>query len=381
MTRPTLNAAQVAMLLVSASCGIGFVLGTGELALHQGIAGSLYAVSTAVGLLVLAATASFLCTGRQSMWSWFEKLHGTSVSRTAAAMSLVWMTGVLAAQLRGGAAILAMAGLRPTHAMLVIDGLLLALSTFRLAWLSAALGICMLASNLALIGALIETHRLDVWTHAPTQLINTLPQLPATHIAFTLITVAVMVVCGADYQQFLIAARAPSAARLGCILAAGLVLAIGFLPAGAVMATATPWHLKTLPDPVQAIPAVLVQTLSLYAIPASRGIVIVMLVATALGAGSAVLRAMTDATATLWPEQVTTAYISRILPIVLGSLVAARGQSLVDMMVDLNIVYLLAVGPLLALAILNVRLSNRAAHATIVAGCGIAMTYYLLSAN
>ncbi|MFM0229706.1 hypothetical protein [Paraburkholderia sediminicola] len=54
MVERMLNTAQLASMLVSTSCGIGFLLGTGELTQHQGMAGSLYAIATTLGLFVLA---------------------------------------------------------------------------------------------------------------------------------------------------------------------------------------------------------------------------------------------------------------------------------------------------------------------------------------
>jgi SSS family solute:Na+ symporter len=378
MTEQKLNAAQVASMLVSTSCGIGFLLGTGELALHQDMAGSLYAISTTLGLIVLAVYAPLLWTARQSIWTWFNQLYGPSVSRSVALLSLVWMTGVLAAQIRGGAAMLTLTGLPPTSALLLIDGLIIVLSVMRLSWLSVGFAICMLACNATLVGSLIETGGINVWLHAPVRFVDALRQLIPSHTGFTLISVAVTVVCGADYQQFLIAARTPAAARTGCMLAAGIVFAIGFLPASTVIATSSAWHLDHVVDPVQVIPVVLIRTLSSFTMSKARSLVIAMLVTTALGAGCAILRAMSDATATFGPRTVTRPIWSRVLPVLFGSLVASRGQSLVGMMVDLNVVYVTAVGPLLGLTLLNVHVSDRTANAAIAAGCGIAMACYVI---
>lgn len=378
MAERTLNAAQVASLLVSTSCGIGFLLGTGELALHQGMAGSLYAIATTLGLMVLAVCAPLLWTTRQSIWIWFNQLYGPSVSRRVALLSLVWMTGVLAAQIRGGASILTLTGLPPTSAILLIDSLLIGLSTMRLSWLSAGFAICMLACNATLVGTLIETGGINVWLHAPVQSVDALRQLAPAHTGFTAVSVVAMVVCGADYQQFLIAARTQMAARAGCLLAAGIVFAIGFLPASTVIATSSAWHLDKVVNPVQVIPVVLVRTLSGYAESATRNLVIGMLVTTALGSGCAILRAMSDATATLGPQTATRPFWSRGLPVVVGSLVALRGQSLVGMMVDLNVVYITAVGALLALTLLNVHVSDKRANTVIAVGFCIAMTCYLM---
>lgn len=108
----------------------------------------------------------------------------------------------------------------------------------------------------------------------------------------------------------------------------------------------------------------------------TRNLVIAMLATTALGAGCAILRAMSDATARLGPRTATQPVWSRVLPVLFGSLVASRGQSLVATMVDLNVVYITAVGPLLGLTLLKVPVPDRTANAAIAAGCGIAMACY-----
>lgn len=130
----------------------------------------------------------------------------------------------------------------------------------RLSWLSAGFAICMLVCNATLVGSLIETCGINVWLHAPVLFVDALRQLAPSHTAFTVVSVAVMVVCGADYQQFVIATRTPATARAGCLLAAGIVFAIGFLPAATVIATSQAWQLGQVVDPVQVIPVVLIQT-------------------------------------------------------------------------------------------------------------------------
>jgi hypothetical protein len=48
-----------------------------------------------------------------------------------------------------------------------------------------------------------------------------------------------------------------------------------------------------------------------------------------------------------------------VLPVLFGSLVATREQSLVGMTVDLNVVYITAVWPLLGLTLLNVHVARQ----------------------
>lgn len=377
MSDRTLKSVQIASLLVSTSCGTGYLLGTGELVLHEGMVGCLYAIASAMGLVALAACARGLSIARQSVWSRLDQIYGTSVGRAVALLSLVWMTGVLAAQIRGGTAILTLAGIGPTSALLLVDGLLICLSTLRLSWLAAGFAICMLACNVVLVRTLLLTGALDVWLHAPVQFLDGLQGATLDHTGFTVVSVVLMVICGADYQQFVLAARTPTMARNGCLLAAGFVFLIGFLPASAVLATSPVWHLQRLADPVQVIPVVLIHTLSGHSANAARTLVIVVLLTTALGAGCSILRAMTDATASLGPRSAARPIWSRVVPIALGTIVAIHGQSLVDMMVDLNMVYITAVGPLVGFAMLNRRISDRWANATLAIGSGMAIAIYL----
>ncbi|HJP60933.1 MAG TPA: hypothetical protein VJ865_13075 [Gemmatimonadaceae bacterium] len=378
MRERTLNAVQVAILLVSTSCGIGFLLGTGELAMHHGMAGSLYAIATAIGLTALALCARRLWTGGKSVWDWSDQLYGGAVRRSVALLSLIWMTGVLAAQIRGGSSILALTGLPRTPSLLLIDGLLIGLSLLRLSWLAAGFAICMLGCSAILVRSLFETHGLRVWLHAPAQFIAALQPIAPENTVFTIASVVVMVICGADYQQFVLTARAPVIARTGCLLAAALVFVIGFLPASAVIAASPTWHLEHVVDPVQIVPIVLMHTLSSYSVIATRCLIITVLVTTALGAGCSILRAMSDATATFGPGSTIQPLWSRALPIALASFVAMRGQSLIDMMVDLNTVYIAAVAPLLIFWRLRTPVSNAAANVAMATGCGIALSCYLM---
>jgi SSS family solute:Na+ symporter len=376
MSEHSLNTSQVTVLLVGTSCGIGFLMGTGELAVREGMAGCLYALATALGLAVLAFYAPMLRRSGQSIWRRFDQTYGPSVGRSVALLSLIWMTGVLATQIRGGSAVLVLTGIPATAALLLMSVTLLVLSMARLSWLSAGLGICMLACGVMLGNTLLETAGLGVWLHAPILFASALRHTAFAHTGFSVATIVAMVICGADYQQFVIAASTPKTARIGCMLAAGCVFVAGFLPASAVIATRTLWHLDNVDNPVQIVPMLLIHSMPDNISPA---LVIAMLIAAAIGAGCAILRSMSDALTATGPRIFQHRIWSRILPVVLSSFVASRGQSLIDMMIELNMVYLAAVGPLLLLRLLRLHLSDTAASASLAAGCSVALACYLLS--
>lgn len=378
MTERTLNTVQVGAMLVSTSCGVGFLLGTGELVVVQGMAGCLYAVATALGLTVLAACAPALWRTGLSIWSQFDEYYGPTVGRNVAALSLVWMTGVLAAQIRGGSAVLALTGISRTSAEFVIIASLVALSVVRLSWLSAGFAFCLLACNLLLLHSLIELGRIHLWLQAPATFADAIQHSASAHTGFVLLSVAVMVVCGADYQQFAIAARKPSSARGGSLIAAGAVLSMGFLLASAIIATTSYGRGQRAAAPIQIVPLLLTHSFPGGATATSQDLVIILLVATALGSASSILRAMSDAAATFGQPSMIRPVWSRALAVLLGAVVASRPQSLVDMMVDLNLVYIAAIAPLLTLSVSRVRIADSTANAAMALACTISLGGYLI---
>lgn len=377
MADRTLSVWHVASLLVSTSCGIGFLLGTGELALHRGMAASLYAVATAAGLLVLAFAAPRFWKTGQSIWAYFGMLYGPTVSHQIALLSLIWMTGVLSAQIRGASSMLALSGMPHTASIVTIDCLVIGLSFMRLSWLSGLFAFCMCGCSVLLAYVLIRTHSLTAWLHAPASFVESIRAQPEVHVGLTLLSVVAMVVCGADYQQFPIDARTPTGARIGCLIAAVIVFAVGFLPASAVIASAGLWHLGTLPDPVQVVPRLLVLSLGTSSCIAAVAVVLILLT-TALGSACSILRAMTDATATLPYGSRFPSGIHRTLPICAATLVAVHGQSMIGTMVTLNIVYLAAAGPLLGLSLFRLQVSDKAARHSMLTGLIIASTCLLI---
>lgn len=377
MADRTLSVWHVASLLVSTSCGIGFLLGTGELALHQGMAACLYAVATAAGLLALACAAPRFWKTGQSIWAHFGMLYGPAISQQVALLSLIWMTGVLSAQIRGASSMLAFSGMPHTASVITVDFLVIGLSFMRLSWLSGLFAFCMCGCNAVLTYVLIKAHSLTAWVHAPASFVESIRAQPDVHIGLTLLSVVAMVVCGADYQQFPIDARTPTGARIGCLIAAVIVFAVGFLPASAVIASAGAWHLGTLSDPVQVVPRLLVISLGTSSRIAPV-IVVLVLLATALGSACSILRAMTDATATLPYGSRFPSVIHRTLPICAATLVAAHGNNMINTMVTLNIVYLAATAPLLGLTLFGLQISDRAARQSMLTGLSIASTCLLI---
>ncbi|MBN3846120.1 hypothetical protein G3N58_04630 [Paraburkholderia sp. Ac-20342] len=377
MAERTLAVWNVSSLLVSTSCGIGFFLGTGELALQQGMAACLYAVATALGLVALALSAPRLQESGQSIWTYFGALYGPTVSQQVAAFSLIWMTGVLSAQIRGASAILALSGMPQTASIISVDCLVLTFSFLRISWLSGMFALCMCGCTAILVFALAETHNLILWLRAPAIFVESIRTRPVEHTGLVLLSVAALVLCGADYQQFPAMARTSTHARVGCLIAAVIVLGIGFLPAAAVIAGAVPWQLNHLSDQAQVVPTLLTRAIGSSSQVISLAVTCILII-TALGSACSILRAMSDATATVSRGASIPLILHRVLPIFAATLVAIHRQSIINVMVTLNIVYLAAVVPLLVLTLLGYPIQDQSAKRSMFIGAVVSALCFMI---
>jgi SSS family solute:Na+ symporter len=94
MTTRVLGSLQVAALLVSASYGIGFLFGSGEMALTHRHGGRLYGVATALGMLAGELRRQVVEARHAGLGVVRTRLRSAHPARVAL-LSLVWMSGVL----------------------------------------------------------------------------------------------------------------------------------------------------------------------------------------------------------------------------------------------------------------------------------------------
>ncbi|APA90658.1 sodium:solute symporter (plasmid) [Paraburkholderia sprentiae WSM5005] len=368
MLQRNLGAVHVAALLVSASYGVAFLLGSGEMALHAGMAGSLYAIVTALGMLALALAAPTLWRGRELIWDVLGERYGPVVRKLVALLSLVWMSGVLAAQIHGGIAVLVATGLPATHALAVIAAALLVMSSIELGMAAALFACCLLAMNIALLHALVASHGLTVYVHAWTSFIQETRAAPGAETLVTIAAVGFLVVTGSDYQQFVVSARRPRDGWLGCVLASLFLMVTGFLPAATVVAAFHAGKLSGLTDTASAIPWIMLQTSG-----AMGSVCIGVILLSALGSGTAITRAMSSALEGLHACDGRYGYASRLLIVAIGCAIATDGQAILSTIVSLNIVYVAAVGLLFLLHESGRQVPPRCASAMLLSGAIVSL--------
>lgn len=369
MVQRNLGAVHVAALLVSASYGVAFLLGSGEMAAHAGMAGSLYAIVTALGMLVLGLAASTLWRGRELIWDVFGERYGPLVRKLVALLSLVWMSGVLAAQIHGGIAVLVAVGLPATNALVVVAAALLVMSFVELGMAAMLFALCLLATNIALLHALIQSNGLSVYLHAWPSFIHGIGNAPPAETVVNTAAIGFLVVTGSDYQQFVIAARRPRDAWLGCALASIFLSVTGFLPAATVVAAFHAGMLFGLRDAASAVPWIMLQT------GGGMGQLCVgAILLAALGSGTAVTRAMAFAFEGLRPVAGRHGHAPRILIIAIGCAIASDGQAIVSTIISLNVVYVAAIGLLFILHETGRQVAPRCATLMMLSGAATSLT-------
>ncbi len=339
-----LGSVQVAALLVSASYGIGFLFGSGELALSHGMAGSIYGVATGFGMLVLAVFARQLWATGLPVWDLFGRAYGKQLQGVVASLSLIWMSGVLAAQIQGGVAVLELLGLEQTHSYLAILILVYGASRLNLRFASALFAMCLLASAAVLVCALVVAKGMGVYLQAIPAFTEDLSTINPSRVVAISLAVGLLVCTGADYQQFVLAARSPLAAVGGCVLAGLLLFVIAFLPSAVVVAMQSAGTLGNLADTKQVVPWVLGQVAGSLGQGADRLMLITLSVA-ALGAGAAILRAMTEALACAASGSLSAGHpMFALIALGVSALLASRDQGIVETMVSVNVVYIASIG-------------------------------------
>lgn len=369
------GAVRVAALLVSASCGIAFLLGSGEMAVRAGMAGSLYAIVTAFGMFALGLIARNLWYVGKPIWEVLGNQYGPVVRSAVALLSLVWMSGVLAAQIHGCVAVLSTAGLTKFHAFLATVTTLLAISYVDLGVAALLFAALLLATNLILLHALLTSGGLAVYLHAWPVFIRELQAAPAAETLTTVIAIGFLVITGSDYQQFVIAARRPVDAWLGCILAGAFLIATGFLPAATVVAAMHSGRLSGMTDYATAIPWIM-----LHVGGRAGFICLGIIVLAALGSGAALTRAMSSALMDLHPLVSRHQIASMCGVVAICSAIAIDGQSIVSTIIALNSIYISAAGVLFVLDQTGYSVTPRCAFAMMISGSVSSLLTSILSA-
>jgi SSS family solute:Na+ symporter len=371
----SLSAWQVATLLISSSYGIGFLFGSGEVALQWGMAGSIYAVVTALGVAVLALLAPKIWRSGMQIWQVLGAAYGVKVSKLVALLSVIWMSGVLAAQIQGGVAVVKLMGIStiPAYALMLISIFLA--SKMKLELAAKVFAVCLIASSLLLLYALFSLNGLPVFGLAVPSFVTELRRIPVVRLWAIVLAIAPLVVTGADYQQFVMAARSRRAAVLGCLMAAGILFLFGFLPASVVLAYQSVQSAAQPASDNQIIPFIMAGVAKRLA-SGYEWVMLAGLLTAALGSAAAIVRAMSSAALSATDCKYPPVWVNLAM-VLLGGLIASRGQSIIDTMVALNMVYLGAICVVFVTLFVGWKISAQGAWSAMLSGFSASLMGYL----
>jgi SSS family solute:Na+ symporter len=344
VTERTLGALQVGALLVSASYGIGFLFGSGEYALRYGMAGAIYGVATGLGMIAMAAFAGRLWQAGRAVWDLLGDRCGDRVRRLVALLSIVWMAGVLAAQIHGAVAVVRLLGAGSVAAHALAIALIFVASRFALRAASLVFAGCLAASAIVLLFALVTSGGIPVYATSLPAFAQALPSLGVAQAVTIAIGVGLLVCTGADYHQFVLAARVPGAAVRGCLLAGVGLLLLAFLPPAVVLSAIAQPSWPGVADAKQVVPQALslaAADLAVVAAPVMLGVLGVA----ALGSGAAVLRAMVSGLQAARPDGASASpLVLAAIAMAVATALTASDLPIVDTMVSVNVVYIASVG-------------------------------------
>ena len=334
----------LATLLMSAHYGLGFLLGTGEQAMHQGIQGSLYAVSVGLGFLGFLILAKLYWQQVEPIWTLLGNHYGKSVKVGVGLMSWMSLVGIEAVQIIAGAAILAVAGIPKLTSMLVLTLLFWLLSRLPLEKVSWLLQSLLLLNILVLIYSLWALQGLPILARAPWEFLTSLPQIDTGEGIGIFLSTIFLVALDMKSQQYLVHAQDVRTAIWGCLITAVSLIALALLPAATVMAAQQAAILDPNLDSKEVIPYILSWVGGGVKHPFGL-VVIASLAIPALGLGSSVLRVQTKTFFDLeivsqWSGQHT---LISVLNVLLALAVALNGGEIVGLILLFYAAYLSAV--------------------------------------
>jgi SSS family solute:Na+ symporter len=298
------------------------------------------------------------------------------VGKLVALLSVTWMSGVLAAQIHGGVAVVKLMGVTTLPAFALVLIFIFAASRMNLAMAAKVFAVCLMASSLLLLYALFSLNGLPVLSQALPSFSADLQRIPVVRLWAIVLAIAPLVVTGADYQQFVMAAKSPRAAWLGCVMAAGFLFVFGFLPASVVLAYKNGVIAMQPASDNQIIPFIMAGVANRLA-SGYGWMILAGLLTAALGSAAAIVRAMSSAALSTMDSKNRSGW-ANLAMVLLGGLIAARGQSIIDTMVALNMVYLGAIGVVFVALSMRWKISAQGAWLTMLAGFAASLLGYAL---
>lgn len=347
----SLSTVYLATMLVTLHYGGAFLIGTGEKALNQGIAGSLYAVSTSLGILAIVIVAKFYWNAKYPIWDLLGERYDLPGERNRAGvrtiigvLSWTWMIGVVAAQILGGVSLMSVLGISFWLSIVILTVVIVVLSLVSLDKVKYLFLTLLAISTLALAYSLIKMDGASNYGFALIDFIPSLNQLDTGTLIGIPLTTILLTAIGMDFHQFVVQAKDVKTSYMGCVLAALVLYLLALLPS-AVVTTAL--HNQVIAPTIngkEAIPLILAWAGGGSHNPFGFFLGLSLLVAV-IGSGSGLLRIMnrTLFDFTSIPNSDKNKVGVVVANIILVLIIVATGEKIIDLVIAFYAVYVAGV--------------------------------------
>jgi solute:Na+ symporter, SSS family len=330
----------VGVSLVTIHYGLGFLVGSGEAINDNGALGILYAVASALGLFSLMFIADFYRAKKLPIWDLMGNKYGTNVKNIVGSLSGVWMIGVVASQILGGAWALSLLGFNHYMSMILIASLILLLSHINIGKLSKIFFYMLMFSSLSLALVLFKVglHWLPISIE---QFIGSLTMIGWHEVIGVIGTTVLVTFIGMDFHQFLVRAKNGEHAIKGSAFGGVILLVLAFVLLAIVNGALRTGLVGNISDPKQTVPAMLLNFgKSIH--PWAGVLFALPVVFVSIGSGSGVTKIVSKTIKNLGINKIVPVE-SKLMTVLLSLIIAVTGGSIINLIVEFYAIYVASV--------------------------------------
>lgn len=338
--KKTLNWISVGVSLATIHYGLGFLVGSGESIYSEGSIGIIYAAASALGIFSLIFIAPYYFKKKLPIWDLMGNEYGNSVRQLVASLSVIWMVGIVASQILGGAWALSLLGLDNIVSMVIISTLIFLLAVVNIQKLSNIFFYMLVFSSITLLLTLFYVGL--QWVPISTSdFINKIPSLSWDHLIGTIATTVLVTFIGMDFHQFLVQAKSPKESIKGALLGGVILLILSLLLLAIITGAISSSLVGDVADAKQVVPSILMNFGS--QISPFMGIIFLLpVILVSIGSGSGVTRVVARTITDLGiAKQVKVD--NRLITVILAMLIAMTGKSIISLIVSFYAIYVASV--------------------------------------
>lgn len=329
----------IGISLASIHFGLGFLVGTGEAVYNLGSRGILYSISSALGIFSLIFIAGFYWRHKYPIWQLMGEKYGPWVYKMVAFLSGIWMVGVVASQILGGAWALSIFGINNRFSMILLAILIYLLTRVNLGKLSRMF-FYMLMFTSGLLLLVLANVGLKWIPYSIGDFVSSLKNISVFEIVGILSTTVLITFLGMDFQQFIVRAKNEKESRYGSFIGGVILVILSFLLLSLINASIASNLAVGLSDPKQAVPMILFNFGKQF-LPFAGFIFAIPITLVSIGSGSGVSRVVkrTIEDLNILPLKYKNKVDFGLITVLIALIIAFTGDSIINLIVAFYAIY------------------------------------------